>query len=153
MRTLMTLWVWTSPGLALEPLRSLHLVVRLLVHPMLAWMVAKVTFCFLFFISALFYIWSFLILFAIPGASDSKISGWADVLEAVYKDIGGCSSYIPYCITFCLTFLTLKFAARPPLPPSEEHGLLQVAVDELGATVRGMFYFCVLSTVILACYG
>ena len=94
-----------------------------------------------------------LILFAILGASNSTISGWADALEAIYKDIGGCSSYIPYCITFCLMFLTLKFAARPPLPPSEEHGLLQVAVDELGAAVRGMFQFCVLSTVVLACYG
>jgi len=81
-----------------------------------------------------------LILFAIPGASDSTISGWADVLEAVYKDIRGYSSYIPYCITFCLTFLTLKFAARLPSPPSKECGLLQVAADELRAAMCGMFF-------------
>ena len=84
-----------------------------------------------------------LILFAIPGASDSTISGWADILEAVYKDIGGCSSYIPYCITFCLTFLTLKFAARPPSPPSKERGLLQAAADKLGAAMCGMFLFLI----------
>ena len=82
-------------------------------------------------------------MFTILGVSESTISGWADVLEAVYKDIGGCSSYIPYCITFCLTFLTLKFAARPPSPPSEECGLLQVAVYELGAAMCGMFLFSI----------
>ena len=54
---------------------------------------------------------------------------------------GGCSSYIPYCIIFCLTFLTLKFVARLPSPPSEERGLLQVVEDELGAAMWGMFLF------------
>ena len=49
-----------------------------------------------------------LILFAILGASNSTVSGWADVLEAVYNDIGGCSSYIFYFLTFCLMFLTLN---------------------------------------------
>ena len=44
---------------------------------------------------------------AVPGASDSIISGWADVLEAVYNDIGGCSSYIFCFLAFCLTSLTL----------------------------------------------
>ena len=43
----------------------------------------------------------------VPGASDSTISGWADVLEAVYNDIGGCSSYIFCFLAFCLTFLML----------------------------------------------
>ena len=81
-------------------------------------------------------------MFAILGASNSTISGWADALEAIYKDIGGCSSYIPYCITFCLTFLTCKFAARPP-SPSEERGLLQVTADELGAAMCGMFLFSI----------
>jgi len=100
-----------------------------------------------------FYIWSLLILFAILVAFDSTISGWADVLEAVHKDIGGCSSYIPYCITFCLTFLTHKFAARPPLPPSEEHGLLQVAVDELGAAMCGMFLFLFLGLLLYSFCG
>ena len=56
MKTLMTLWVWTLPRLAWEPLRGLRLVVRLLVHPVLAWMVAKVTFYFLFFVSELFFV-------------------------------------------------------------------------------------------------
>ena len=56
MKTLTTLWVWTSPGLAWEPLRGLRLGVRLLVHPALAWMVAKVTFYFLFFVSSLFFV-------------------------------------------------------------------------------------------------
>ena len=49
-----------------------------------------------------------LILFSILGAFDSTISGWVDVLEAVYNDIGGCSSYIFYFLTFCLMFLTLN---------------------------------------------
>ena len=49
-----------------------------------------------------------LILFAIPGAFDSTISGWADVLEAIHNDIVGCSSYIFYFLTFCLTFLMLN---------------------------------------------
>ena len=44
---------------------------------------------------------------AVPGASDSTISGWADVLEAVYNDIGGCLSYIFCFLSFCLTFLKL----------------------------------------------
>jgi len=46
-------------------------------------------------------------LVAIPGASDSTISGWTDVLEAVYNDIGGCSSYIFCFLAFCLMFLML----------------------------------------------
>ena len=96
-----------------------------------------------------FYIWSLLILFAIPGAFDNIISGWADVLEAIYKDIGGCSSYIPYRITFCLTFLTCKFAARPP-SPSEERGLLQVTADELGVAMHGMLLFS-FSSLLLYC--
>ena len=96
-----------------------------------------------------FYIWSLLILFVIPGASDNTISGWAHVLEAVYEDIGGCSSYIPYCITFCLTFLKLKIAARPPSLPFEERGFLQVVADEIGAAMRGMFLFFDF----LACYS
>ena len=49
-----------------------------------------------------------LILFAIASAFDSTISAWADVLEAIYNDIGGCSSYIFYFVTFYLTFLTLN---------------------------------------------
>ena len=40
-------------------------------------------------------------------------------------------------------FLTLKFAARSPSPPYEEHGLLQVAVDELGAVMCGMLLFLI----------
>ena len=81
----------------------------LLIHPMLAWMAAKVTFRVLIFVSALFFVFGpadFLV--AVPGASDSTKSGWADVLEAIYNGIGGCSSYISYCLTFCLTFLTLN---------------------------------------------
>ena len=143
MRTLMTLWVWTSPRLAWEPLRSVRLGSdSLSIQRWLEWW-RRLLFvsCFLFL--HYFYIWSLLILFAVLGASYNTISGWADVLEAVYKDIGGCSSYIPYCITFCLMFLTLKFAARPPLPPSEEHGLLQVDADELGAAMYGMFLFLI----------
>jgi len=46
-------------------------------------MVAKVTFYFFFFISALFLFLVLLILFAILGASNSTISGWVDVFEAV----------------------------------------------------------------------
>ena len=66
-----------------------------------------------FFISYFLFLHYFLfsvllILFAIPGAFDSTISGWGDVLEVVYNDIGGCSSYIFYFLTFCLTFLTLN---------------------------------------------
>ena len=83
--------------------------VRLLVHPVLAWMVAKVTFRVFIFVSALFFVFGLAdFLVAIPGASDSIISGWADVLEVIYNDIGGCSSYIFYFLTFCLTFLTLN---------------------------------------------
>ena len=82
--------------------------VQLLVHSALAWTVAKVTFYFLLFVSAFFLFLVLLILFAIPGAFDSTISGWGDVLEVVYNDIGGCSSYIFYFLTFCLTFLTLN---------------------------------------------
>ena len=52
--------------------------------------------------------WSCQFLAAVLGASDGIISGWADVLEAIYNDIGGCSSYIFYFLTFCLTFLTLN---------------------------------------------
>ena len=44
---------------------------------------------------------------AVPGASNSTISGWANVLEAIYNDIGGCSSYIFCFLAFCLTFLML----------------------------------------------
>ena len=44
---------------------------------------------------------------AVLGASDSTISGWADVLEAIYNDIGGCLSYIFCFLAFYLTFLTL----------------------------------------------
>ena len=65
-------------------------------------------FLFLVFISALFLFLVLLILLAILGAFDSIISGWADVLEVIYNDIGGCSSYIFYFLTFCLTFLTLN---------------------------------------------
>ena len=109
MKTLMTLWVWTSPRLAWEPLRGLRFGVRLLVHLVLAWMVENVTFYFLFFLFLRYFLFSvLLILFAILGASDSTISGWANVLEAVYNDIGGCSSYIFYFLTFCLTFLMLN---------------------------------------------
>jgi len=56
MKILMTLWVWTLLGLAWEPLRGLRLGVRPLVHPVLAWTVAKVTFYFLFFVCALFFV-------------------------------------------------------------------------------------------------
>ena len=58
-------------------------------------MVAKVTFYFLFLVSALFFVFGpadFLV--AVPGASDSTISGWADVLEAIYNDIGGFSLFV-----------------------------------------------------------
>ena len=124
-KTLMTLWVWTSPRLAWEHLQGLRLGVRLLVHLVLAWMVENVTFYFLFFLFLRYFLFSvLLILFAILGASDITISGWTDVLEAVYNDIGGCSSYIFYFLTFCLTFLTLIFAARPPSSPPEKRRLL-----------------------------
>jgi len=76
---------------------------------MLAWMAAKVTFRVLIFVSALFFVFGpadFLV--AVPGASDSTISGWADVLEAIYNDIGGCSSYIfLFILLFVLCFLHL----------------------------------------------
>ena len=44
---------------------------------------------------------------AVLDASDSIICGWADVLEAIYNDIGGCLSYIFCFLSFCLTFLKL----------------------------------------------
>ena len=55
---------------------------------------------------------------AVSGASDSTISGWADVLEAVSNDIGGCFSCFCF-LAFDLTFLTVDFAFRPPPPPSK----------------------------------
>jgi hypothetical protein len=46
-------------------------------------------------------------LVAIAGASDSTISGWADVLEVVYKDIGGCLLFFPCYLFLVLCFLYL----------------------------------------------
>jgi len=153
MKTLMTLWVWTSPGLAWEPLRGLRLAVRLLVHSALAWTVAKVTFYFLLFVSAFFLFLVLLILFAILGASDSTISGWANVLEAVYNDIGGCSSYIFYFLTFCLTFLTLNLllgCLRHHLKNVEYFKLLRMNLEQQCVVC---FFFCFLdyySTLLMA---
>ena len=44
---------------------------------------------------------------AITGASDSTISGCADALEAVYKDIGGCLLFFLYNMFLVLCFLYL----------------------------------------------
>ena len=44
---------------------------------------------------------------AITGASDSTISGWADALEAVYKDIGGSLLFFPCYLFLVLCFLYL----------------------------------------------
>ena len=72
-------------------------------------MVAKVTFRVFIFVSALFFVFGLAdFLVAILGASDSTISGWVDVLEAIYNDIGGCSSYIFYFLSFSVTFRTLN---------------------------------------------
>ena len=51
--------------------------------------------------------WSCWFLVAILGSSDSTISGWADVLEAIYIDIGGCSCCIFFFLLFVLCFLHL----------------------------------------------
>ena len=100
MKTLMTLWVWTSPELAWEPLQGLHLVVRLLViRCWLGWW-QRLLFisCFLFLHYFLFSV--LLIFFVILGASDSTIS-WLDVLKL---DCEGCILCISACKTarFCL---------------------------------------------------
>ena len=44
---------------------------------------------------------------AILGASHSTKTGWVDVLEAVYNNIGCCSSNIFCFLAFCLTSLML----------------------------------------------
>jgi hypothetical protein len=46
-------------------------------------------------------------LVAIARASDSTISGWADALAAVYKDIGGRLLFFPCYFVFSLMFLIL----------------------------------------------
>ena len=91
---------------------------------------------------------------AVSGASDSTISGWADVLEAVSNDIGGCFSCFCF-LAFDLTFLTVDFAFRPPPPPSKTCQLFQATADELGAALRGMFQFFLLFLFFffLLCYG
>ena len=61
--------------------------------------------CFLFLHYILF--WSYWFLVDVLGASDSTISGWANVFEAIYNDIGGCLFYFSCFLAFGLTLLML----------------------------------------------
>ena len=61
-------------------------------------------------------------LIAITWPSDSTISGWADVLEAIYKDIGGCLLFF-LCYLFLVLCFYSWFLVRPASPPAEEHRL------------------------------
>ena len=46
---------------------------------------------------------------AILGASDNTISGWANALEAIYREIGGYGLIFVLLFVFSLTFLILGF--------------------------------------------
>jgi hypothetical protein len=49
-------------------------------------------------------------LLAISGASNSTISGWADVLEAIYNDIGG--SFSSFCVSLLLFLRFLRLVCH-----------------------------------------
>ena len=74
---------------------------------------------------------------AVLGTFDNTISGWAECLEAIYNDIGGC--FFIFFLIFLSYLSYVLFVVRPPSPPFEACGLLQAAAVQLGAAMRGVY--------------